>query len=229
MSPRSRPAFLGILLVLALSVGVFASSSLALQDVSVAQEELLGEEVRPFSLLRTSGGVKANNPAEPAVYRMSFRAVLGVGEGEELVPDQRMGDVIFEQTMEYPVLSDPQSFVGPVGLPFASEHLGIQVIIPGDCFVLDDRKVFRVADRRCGKGVLTLGGQAFDVTELLRKVDVRLRALNEQGTKWVLWAEASFNQPGYGFPIATLGGGGSTLIIGDFGGTTLLRSINFSG
>lgn len=238
MGARSRPAVLSVLLVVAVSVAVFASSSLALQDISASADDLLTDEVRPFGSLRTSGAVKVDNRRQPPTFRLDFKATFSMGAVEERFDfragQETMPDVVIEQAVRYPKLGDGDQvdFVGPVALPFGSQELVLRVRILGDCFTSDDkgRLWLRDGDRKCAEATLALDGEGFDVTELLLSIEAHLWPTGRDQATWTLRSKATFQDPGYPFPIVTLGDGSrTTLLIGPFGGSTGVHRVGFSG
>lgn len=233
---RSRSAVLGVFLVVAVAIAVFASSSLAVQTVTAAGDESLGDDVVRFASVQTSGAVKVGDRGDAPAYRLSFRAVLRmalVDARSTLANDQQgMPDVMIRQTSQYPTLQldDQVEFVGPVGLPFGSEELGLSIVLFGDCFGEDGRFELGKSDVRCAEAKLALGDEAFDVGELLTAVEGRVWRTGRNGEVVRMKFDASFADPGYGFPIATLGEGSETTVMwGQFGGTTEVRRVNFSG
>lgn len=231
----SRSAVLGVFLVVAVALAVFASSSFAVQNVTASGDDLLTEDVVRFASVRTSGAVKAD--ARHDGYRLSFRATLHMSKVDAksaLANDQQeMPDVVIHQVTRLPTFDGPNDqvdFVGPLQLPFGSEALALQIVLSGQCF--DQDGVFHAGkgDVRCAEAKLTLGGESFFVDELLKAVEGRVWRTGRDGEVVRMHFDASFGNPGYGFPIASLGEGSETTVLwGPFGGTAEVRKVSFSG
>lgn len=232
MRGRPRPALLSVLLVAAVSVAVFASSSLALQGVTTSAEPLLTDEVRQFAELYTKGEVKVN-AANPDIYRLEFQAVFTVGDNVvegKLTDRPTLPDVTIEQSIHLPTLDEGTEFVGPLALPFSTQELVLRVVIHGDCFAGDNKGRIKLRFAPgCHDAMLVFDGQAFDAGELVKSMEAKLVPNNRRPGWWIFKSEAVFMSPGYGFPIASLGEGMTTFLIGDMGGATMVRKVEFAG
>lgn len=235
MRSRSRMAVTSIGLVVAISAGVFASASFATKGMVSQQDDVLTEDIARMPSLRTRGGVKVFHQGESTMYRLDFTATFTpTPDGEKALHHDNGGapDLVMMQSIGYPTLSDQQEYVGPVGLPFSSQQLQLTVQMNGECFEPFANAGWRLVDdsAKCVQAWLALGDAAFDVTELFAGVDSRLMAVGRDGRTWMWRSDASFRDPGYPFPIASLGNGGSmTVVIGDMGGTVDIGGVKFSG
>lgn len=235
MRNRTRTAITSIGLVVTISAGVFASASFATKGMVSQQSDLLTDEVGEMPSLRTRGGVKVVHKGESSAYRLDFTATFtATPDGEKRLHDDEQGapDVAMRQSIGFPTLSDRQEFVGPVGLPFSSQALELTVRMEGDCFEPFANNGWRLADDsdKCVQATLALGDEAFDVTELFMEADSRLMQVGRDGRTWMWRSNASFSNPGYAFPIASLGQGGSmSVVIGNMGGTVDIGGVKFTG
>lgn len=230
---RSRPALLGVLLVAAVALAVFATSSIAVSSVTSAGDDLLPQDVVPVASVRTSGAVKIVEDDGELEYKLSLKATLQMRQvdARAALADEHP-DIVIHESIRYPALAldDQVEFVGPVGLPFGSEELALTIALAGGCFDDDGRFALGKTDVRCADAKLTLGGEAFDVSDLLTELEGRVwRTGRDQATVKMKF-DASFADPGYPFPIASLGDGSTiSVTFGPFGGTSEVRRVSFSG
>ncbi len=234
MRTRTPAAVTGIGLVIAVTIGVFASASFATQGLVTQQGDMITDDVRPMDDLRTRGSVKVFEHKGVSGYSLDFTATFTPSPGgdDQLAKvDERVPDLTMVQWMSYPTLSDQQEFVGPVRLPFESQTLRLQVELNGECFEpagKDGGYQLRGFDPKCTEAWLFLGGTGYDVSDLFIDVDSRLKAVGRDGQTWMWRATATFEDPGYGFPIVSLGQGGWTeVVVGDMGGTTSTGKVKF--
>jgi len=239
MQRRSR-SFLSVLLVIAVSIGVFATSSFAVQSVTASTDDLLTNEVVPFNTLETSGAVEVRDRRGERRYRLTFGATFRLStkstDARSAVTDGRstLPNISVEQVTLLPTLrlANQADFVGQTPLPFRSERLGLRVNILGDCMKRQTLGSWALLDTgKCASASLALGdGPAFDATDLLLKVEGRVWRPARLKGKLKMKFTATFADPGYGFPIASFGEGSMTVVLfGDEGGTTEVRQISFSG
>lgn len=240
MRLRSRPAVISVLTVAAISVGVFVSSGMALQGVTADTGDLLSDDVKPFDSLETSGSVKVKDVRGEQSYRLRFRATFTLPDDVVVNQAQALGDeqgalpdIVIEEAVRYPTLAvDQVDFVGPVALPFRSQELVLRVEFLGDCLTADakGRMSFGDSDPKCVRASLALDDEGFDVSDLLTSVEGRLWPVGRDKAKWKASFKATFLDPGYAFPIASLGDGSRmTLMVGPYGGTTEVSRISFGG
>lgn len=237
MRMRSRPAVLGILLVVAVSVAVFATSSLALPGTAAPDEEVMAD-ARPFDSLKTSGSLRVFEKRGETTYRLNFKATFTIGDdaagaGPSLWAEPGMlPDVLIDQRILSPRVVDQVAFVGAVGFPFESAETGLRVQITGDCFTAEKATRLVLADdaAECVEAMLTVDDRGFEVGELLKSVEGRLWQVGKDGMTWKIRFDAEFSDPGYAFPITSIGEGSTTMFrLGDFGGMTEVRRVRFSG
>ena len=82
---------------------------------------------------------------------------------------------------------------------------------------------------QCVTSTLKLGSKTFKVSALLVTCDGSVVPNPAAGNQWTASLGATFKNPGYTFPVATLGSGGFTaLTIGGNGGKLGTRTIAFS-
>lgn len=229
MRNTKRPALRSLLLVAAVAVAVFATTTLTIQAASDTTDQELAKAA-PFRSLQTTGVVtQKTNVNQRNFYSLDFRATFS---GDEVVVNGTVPDIVIRQVAAYPTLSNGPQFVGPAALPVKSQELALRVDISGKCFKQTDAGGFRLFGKpaECSRALLVLDGKAFDVTSLLRSLDAFLAPNGPNEPQGRLFTNAVFEDPGYGFPIASLGERSlTTLIIGDFGGRTAVRRVLFSG
>ncbi len=235
MPRRPHSAIWPLLLVVSVAFGVFAASSFAVSGVSAGTAELLQDDVIRLESVKTSGSVKVDHRRGEKAYRLKFRATLEMGEnrGDAALQDQHaMPDVVIHQSIRYPLLAldDQIEFVGPVGLPFDSHELALGIVLAGACFEDGDFVFDHKADVRCVGAQLTLGDVAFEVGDLLTAVRGRVWRTGRDGATVKMKFDATFADPGYPFPITSLGEGSETTVrFGPFGGTSHVQRVSFSG
>ncbi len=228
METVKKPVVRSLLLVAAVAVTVFATSTITIQAASDVTDAQLAD-AKPFRSLQTVGAVAERvNANQRTFYRMDFRAIFG---GEPIASSGAIPDIVIRQVAVYPALSDEPQFVGPAALPFRSQELALRVDLSGKCFH-EVKTGFRLRGKpgECARALLALDGKAFDVTDLFRSLSAFIAPNGPNEPDGRLFVTATFNDPGYGFPIASLGERSqTTLIIGDMGGRTTVRRVVFSG
>lgn len=244
MRGKASTMITSIGLVVAVGLGVFASASFATAGLVTQQSDVPTDDAKPMAELRTRGGVKPVVRNGVSAYRLDFTAVFTpppdsenrLGEDGWVVPTLTM-----VQAVEFPTVSGDEESVGPLQLPFTSETLALKVVMNeqrGDdvkdqreCFAPAGRKGYRMKsfDANCVQAWLTLGGKDFRVTELFMDVDSSLMRVGKDGA-WMWRTKAIFEDPGYAFPIVSLGQGGSTNVwIGDMYGRAEVGKVSFGG
>lgn len=221
-------------LVVAVTVGVFASASFATGDLVSEKEQLYGDDVKPMAELKARGGVKSVVRDGERTYTLDFTAVFTPAADSEqgVGVDDGLPDLTMRQTISYPTLSGDQEFVGPVRLPFASESLGLDVHMAGECFEPQGRKgyVMKEFDPKCVQAFLSLGDRTFKVTDLFIDARSSVKPIGKDGASWMWKSTARFADPGYAFPIVSLGQDGSIeVLIGDMWAVADIGKVNFSG
>ncbi len=231
----SRSAVLSLVVVVAVALAAFASASFAVQGVTTTGD-VLTDDIKPVESLRMSGAVKVDDRRGDRTYKMSFQATLRMHRNDAPIAQGddtgNWPDVVIHQSIRYPVPGGDQvEFVGPVGLPFDSEELALRIGLLGACFDADGRFVPDTqVDARCSGASLTLGDETFDVGDLLTAVDGRVWRTGRDGATVKMKLSAAFADPGYPFPITSLGDGSTiTVMFGPFGGTTEVGRVSFSG
>jgi hypothetical protein len=82
----------------------------------------------------------------------------------------------------------------------------------------------------CVASALKLGLKTYKVSALLKSFGGVFTPDPTGAPRWTASMHATFANPGYTFPVATLGSGGfSSLTIGGNGGRLATRSVNFAG
>lgn len=246
MRTRASAVITSIGVVVAVALGVFASASFATEGLVTQQSDLLTDEVQPMPSLKTRGGVKAVTHKGVDGYRLSFTATFTAPQdaaSARVLADGGLPQLTMRQSISFPTLSGDQEFVGPVRLPFASETLGLDVVMNptkgevdgetnGECFEPFGKDGYRMRGFKqgCTLAFLSLGDEQFDVTDLFIDVDSRVQMVGRDGTTWMWRTTATFEDPGYAFPIVSLGRGGSTeVVIGDMYGSADVGKVSFGG
>ena len=234
MRTRTPAAVTGIGLVIAVTIGVSASASFATQDLVSEQGDVITDDVKPMDDLRTRGSVKGIRPQ--GRERLFARLHRDVHAGTRRRGRAHRGRRACARSHDGPVDELPDA-VGPAGVrgagpaPFASQTLQLRVTMNGACFEpvgKDGGYRLQGFDPKCTEAWLSLGDESFNVSDLFIDVDSRLKAVGRDGQRWMWRATATFEDPGYGFPIVSLGQGGSTtVVVGDMGGVTSTGKVKF--
>jgi hypothetical protein len=187
---------------------------------------------KPFTF---TGGVAG---AGRSAFTLSFTTSFGlpaVGPGI-VTANKTLDNISIAEHVSYPVPAgrSAAAVVGLAQLPFSAQHLTLTVAIKGSCFVQPAGAIgyeFR-GSVKCATATLTLGTKSYKASALLKSLGGSFTPPTPAtgANEWVATLRATFASPGYTFPVAALGGGGSTdLIIGVYGASALTRSITFSG
>lgn len=236
MRTRRSAVVTSVALVVGVTIGVFATASFATQGLVEQQDELIVDDYARMPELRTRGSVKPFERKGTSGYALSFTATFtpAPDSEQELVAfDGAVPDLVMRQSIVYPTHSDDQEFVGPMKLPFSSQTLALTVRMSGKCFEpVGQEGGYRLdgfsAD--CTQAALALGDESYPVTDLFIDVDSRLQMVGKDGATWRWRTTARFEDPGYGFPIVSLGQGGSTMVVvGDMAGMTEVGQVSFGG
>jgi hypothetical protein len=186
----------------------------------------------PFAALSFTGGVSTSNPAKPSTFSLSFTTAFTLASNSPGIVNKSTGtldNVTIEEHVSYPVPGG--KLVGPVQLPFKSEKLMLVVAIKGSCFVPGPAGGFVFqGSTRCATSTLTLGSKTYKVSALLKSITGSFTPDPTGAPKWTSSLQATFSNPGYTFPVATLGSGGlTTLLIGPNGAGVPTKSVSFTG
>jgi hypothetical protein len=213
----------------AISTAAVSSATTHLSSPSLAAKY-------PFSPFSFTGGVSTSVPANPATFSLSFTTSFGLAADSPGIVNATTGTldkVTVTEKVAYPIPDTGAQLVGPAQLPFSSETLKLAVPIKGSCFTLQattGNYVFS-GDLSCVTPTLTLGSTAYSVSSLLTSLSGSFTPPNPaSGAEGSGSLTATFSNPGYTFPVATLGsGGGTTLTIGANGATVATQSVTFTG
>jgi hypothetical protein len=210
----------------------FAVSTAAVSSAAVHPSVPGVAVTYPFSAFSFTGGVSAPVPGA-ASFSLNFTTSFALNPNSPGIVNPATGTldkVTVTERVSYPVPGGAP--VGPAQLPFRSEKLALVVAISGKCFIPQPSGdyVFR-GSLSCATPTLTLGTTSYSASSLLTSLTGTFTPPNPAtGTGWTGSLNAGFANPGYTFPVATLGsGGGTTLTIGSNGGTQLTGNVTFSG
>lgn len=190
-----------------------------------------------FAAFGFTGGVSTSNASRPSTFSLSFTSSFTLAANSPGIVNSTTGTldaVTVQERVSYPLPAARAAapLVGPVQLPFSSEHLALVVAIKGRCFVNDPATgayQFR-GTVKCATATLKLGSKTYNVSSLLRSITGSFAPIAGAVGDWNGSLGATFANPGYTFPVATLGsGGGTSLIIGANGGSAGTKSVVFSG
>lgn len=186
-----------------------------------------------FASFAFSGGVSTANPSKPATFSLSFSTSFALAANSPGIVNKATGTldaVTVIERVSYP-LPGSRTLVGPVQLPFSSERLALVVAIKGQCFVPQPAGGYAFkGSLKCATASLTLGQKTYNVSALLRSVTGSFALVDPAARDWKGSLGATFANPGYTFPVATLGsGGGTSLTIGLNGASAGTQSVTFAG
>jgi hypothetical protein len=186
----------------------------------------------PFAKFSFTGGVSTQTPSKPSTFSLTFKTSFTLSPKSPGITSPASGtldNVAFTEQVSYPVPGG--QFVGPVRLPFRSQTLQLTVAIKGTCFIPTPTGAFEFrGSLKCVTSSLKLGSKTYRVSALLTSVGGTFTPSATGAPVWSASLHAGFKNPGYTFPVATLGSGGSTsLTIGPNGGKLATRSITFAG
>jgi len=213
------------------AAAAFAISTAAVSSATAHQAAIPEAAKFPFASFSFTGGVSTPQPAHPSVFALSFATTFTLSSNSPGIVNQTTGtldNVTIAEQVSYPVPGT--KFVGPVRLPFKAEKLVLTVAIKGSCFVPDKAGGYSFQGTlKCVTSTLTLGSKTYKASALLKSVSATFKP-TAGAPQWTGSLQAGFINPGYTFPIATLGSGGSTtLTIGGNGGRLRTQSVTFSG
>jgi hypothetical protein len=214
------------------SVAAFAISTAAVSSATTNQAATVAAVKFPFTKFSLTGGVSTTHPARPSTFGLTFATSFTLSPKSPGISDPASGtldNISITEQVSYPVPGGP--FVGPVRLPFRSETLALTVAIKGTCFVSQSNGGFAFrGSLKCVTSSLKLGSKTYKVSALLTSVGGTFTPSATGAPMWTSSLHASFRNPGYTVPVATLGSGGfTTLTIGPNGGKLHTRAVAFSG
>jgi len=226
-SPVRALVILAAACVLAFAISTAAVSSAAVHSGTA------GPAVKfPFSSFSFTGGVSA--PAVGAnTFSLNFATSFALSASSPGIVNPTTGTldkVTVQELVSYPIPGGAP--VGPAQLPFKSEKLKLTVAINGKCFTPTPTGNYAfTGGLSCATSTLTLGTTSYSVSSLLTSLSGTFTPPSPaSGTPWTGSVNAGFTDPGYTFPVATLGsGGGTTLTIGSNGATQPTANVSFGG
>lgn len=218
------------------AIAAFAVSTAAVSSATTHPSLPAAGFKYPFSSFSFSGGVSTSAPANPTAFSLNFTTSFALDPNSPGILNSKTGTldtVTIKERVSYPVPESSAQLVGPAQLPFSSEKLMLLVAVAGKCWVLQPASgqyVFN-GSLSCVTSTLTLGTASYNVASLITSVSGTFTPPNPaSGTGWSGSLTATFSNPGYTFPVATLGSsGGTTLQIGDNGATVATQGVTFTG
>lgn len=221
-----------IAILVAAAGAAFAISTAAVSSATTSLPSTVAAVKYPFAKFSLTGGVATGRPAKPATFSLTFAPAFTLAANSPGLTNPATGtlaNVTITEQVSYPVPGG--SFVGPVRLPFRSETLVLTVGISGKCFTpLPSGGYGFNGKLSCVTSKLKLGPKTYKVSALLKTVRGTFMTSPAGAQQWTGSFVAVFANPGYTFPVATLGAGGFTsLTIGGNGGKLPTRSITFAG
>lgn len=232
-----RSSVRAIAILAAAGAAAFAVSTAAVSSATTQLNPLTVAVKYPFAAFGFTGGVSTSIPSKPRTFTLSFAVSFTLARNSPGIVNKATGTldkVTTEERVSYPVPAAKAAaqLVGPALLPFSSEKLALTISINGGCFVHPVGAlgfVFR-GSLKCATSTLTLGSKSYKASSLLRSLTGSFTQSPTGAPKWTGSLRATFANPGYTFPVATLGsGGGTSLTIGPNGASVATRSIVFSG
>lgn len=231
----ARKSIVPAVLILAIvGAAAFAVCTLAVSSASSrASRTALSIDTR-FSVFSFDGSVGTGSPADPKTFTLSFDTEFRLAEDAPSVINEDRNSlkaIHIQEAVRYPVPSS-KDFVGPAKLPFGSRSLTLNVGIRGFCFPADPNGSYTFNGKvgECATASLVLGEKRYKIASLLKSISGSFRPSSTDDRGWTGQLSATFRNPGYTFPVATLGrAGGTTFVIGKNGGRAATRSISFEG
>jgi hypothetical protein len=213
-------------------VAAFVISTAAVSSATTNQAPAGAAVQFPFAKFSFTGGVSTPTPSKPSTFKLTVTSSFTLSPKSPGIASPASGtldNVTFTEQVSYPVPGG--SFVGPVRLPFRSQTLQLTVGIKGTCFVPTPTGGFEFrGNLKCVTSSLKLGSKTYKVSALLTSVGGTFTRSPTGAPVWSASLHAGFKNPGYTFPVATLGSGGFTsLTIGRNGGKLATSSITFAG
>jgi hypothetical protein len=225
------------------AVAAFAVSTAAVSSANTTSDVPAISVKYPFAAFSFSGQVSPAGPvvlagqAGASTFSLNFASSFTLAAASPGIVNSATGTldaVTVQERVSYPVPGG--RVIGPVQLPFKAEQLTLIIVIKGSCFIPDpasNEYVFH-GTVKCATATLTLAGKTYKVSSLLKAITGKfvpvVGAASVASATWNASLAATFANPGYTFPVATLGrGGGTSLIIGPNGASLGTQSIIFTG
>jgi len=214
------------------AAAAFAISTVAVSAATANQVPSVAAVKFPFAKFSFTGGVSTTKPTRPTTFALTFKTSFTLNSRSPGIVDPTTGtldNIAITEQVAYPIPGG--KFVGPVRLPFRSETLVLGVTLRGKCFVSQPNGEFLFrGGRQCVTSTLKLGSKTYKVSGLLVTADGSVVPSPTGAPQWTSSIQATFRNPGYTFPVATLGAGGFTeLTIGGNGGKRATQSVTFGG
>jgi hypothetical protein len=231
----TRKSIVPAVAILALvGTAAFVVTTLAVSSASTAAPKAGLSFEHRFSAFSFTGSVTTSRPRRPRSFTLNFATAFTLAPDAPGVvneTDKTLGTLRVQEAVRYPVPSS-NDFVGPARLPFGSRALRLRMRIRGACFRADPNGsyTFRGEARECAAASLALGKRSFNVISLLRRISGSFTPTSTDQRSWRGTLSATFRNPGYTFPVATLGRrGGTSFVIGKSGGSAATQSVSFRG
>jgi hypothetical protein len=227
LGPSARAA----VILAGAGIAAFAASTAAVSSATTTAPSVPRAAAVPFAKFSYSATVSTSAPARPSTFSLTFSASFTLAGGSPAIVTKQgfLGNVGIEERVSYPVPGG--RLIGPVQLPFKSEHLALIIGIQGSCFrpQIDGSFTFD-GSLKCVTASLKLGIKTYRVHALLQSLTGSFMPDPTGAPRWTASLNATFKSPGYTFPVATLGSGGfTTFNVGSNGGTLRTSSITFAG
>jgi hypothetical protein len=223
-----------VLILTLVGAAAFVVCTLAVSSASTRVQSAALKIDHRFSVFSFEGSVGTDAPVNPKTFTLSFGTEFRLAEnGPSVINEDRnsLKAIHIQEAVRYPVPSS-KDFVGPAKLPFGSRSLTLNVGIRGFCFPADANGSYSFNGKvgECATASLVLGQKRYKIASLLQSISGSFRPSAQDGRNWTGQLSATFRNPGYTFPVATLGrAGGTTFVIGKNGGRANTRSISFEG
>lgn len=217
------------------AVAAFAVSTAAVSSATTHASLSPAAFKYPFTSFSFTGGVSTATPSNPTTFSLNFTTSFALSANSPGIVNLQTGTldtVTIKEQISYPISGALQA-VGPAALAVSSKKLTLLVAAAGKCWTLQassGQYVFN-GSLSCMTATLTLGTTSFNVASMLTSVSGSFTPPNPaSGTEGTGSETATFSNPGYTFPVATLGSyGGTSLQIGGNGANVATQSVTFTG
>jgi hypothetical protein len=215
------------------SIAAFAVSTAAVSSATTHLRMSSAASKYPFSSFSFNGGVSTSTPANPTTFSLTFTTSFALAANSPGIVNTATGTldkVTVTERVAYPIPASGAQLVGPAQLPFSSEKLALAVAIKGRCLIPSGNGTYVFSGSlSCVTSTLTLGSTSYSVSSLLTSINGTFTPPSPASGLGTGSLTASFSNPGYTFPVATLGSGGSTtLTIGPNGASAATESVTFT-